>query len=271
MLDGRVRVAGPVKVRLVGGRRHSTHTALGSRGRTLPHVRAGPGQHASPADAVAGRLQGQQPGQVRRFSTRRAASVLQLEQPPHTRAPSFPSLPALKHLNLSDNSIAGGLESVVAACPNLKVLELSNCRLVSLDALKPLAALAQLRKLDLQDCPLAGSGAYRAQVLSLLPQVAVLDHVGKDSQPGEEDEDDDEDDDEDEDEDEEGDEDEGDEDEEEEDDDEPGTAFLLHGNADGLADDDDFDGEEEPESEDIDEEDGEEEEEAGAAKKPRTE
>jgi hypothetical protein len=192
----------------------------------------------------------------------------------HARPPSFPSLPALKHLNLSDNSIAGGLDSVVAACPNLTVLELSNCRLASLDALKPLAALAQLRKLDLQDCPLAASAGYRAEVLSLLPQVAVLDHVGKDSQPGEDEEDDDEDEeDEDEDEDEEGDEeDEGEEDEEEEDD-EPGTAFLLHGNADGLADEDDFDGEEEPESEDIDEEDEEEEEAggAGAAKKPRTE
>ena len=175
---------------------------------------------------------------------------------------SFPLLPALKHLNLSDNPISGGLDALVAACPSLVGLELSNCRLGSLDALQPLAQLAQLRKLDLQDCPLAAAGGYRSRVLGLLPQVAVLDHVGKDSQPGEEEDDED---DEGEDEDGEG------EDEDEEEDDGLGTAFLVHGNADGLADDDDFAGEEEPESEDIDEEEDEDEGGAGAAKKPRTE
>ena len=186
---------------------------------------------------------------------------------------SFPLLPALKHLNLSDNPISGGLDALVAACPSLVGLELSTCRLGSLDALQPLARLAQLRKLDLQDCPLAAAGGYRSRVLGLLPQVAVLDHVGKDSQPGEEEDDEDDDDEEEEgEEDDEGEDEDGEgEDEDEEDDDGLGTAFLVHGNADGLADDDDFAGEEEPESEDIDEEEDEDEGGAGAAKKPRTE
>lgn len=181
-----------------------------------------------------------------------------------TRA-RFPTLPALKRLNLSDNPISGGLEYLVSACPALESLELSNTKLTSVAALAPLAQLSHLRRLDVRYCPLA-SGSLGTQVQSLLPQLASLIDDDEDEDFEDEDEEEDED---------EGDEEEGDDDgDEEEEDDSPGTAFLLHGNADDLADEDDFAGEEEPESEDIDEEEGDEDEDgdaaAAAAKKPRT-
>ena len=194
---------------------------------------------------------------------------------------SFPSLPALRKLHLSDNRIPGGLEALAAGAPAVELLDLSNNKVSSAAALAPLAQLQHLSALDLGGCPVASGGdegAYRAAVLAALPRLAWLDKKNRAGQEGEDDDEDEEDDEE-----EEGDDDdEGDEGEDEEDDDDDdeeglGTAFLLHGNADEAeAGDGEFEGgdeDEEDDDDDIEEEEEEEEEEepaAGAAKRQRT-
>jgi hypothetical protein len=187
---------------------------------------------------------------------------------------SFPSLAALRKLHLSDNRIPGGLEALAAGAPNVTLLDLSNSKVSSAEALAPLAQLTQLSALDLVGCPIAANGdedAYRAAVFAALPRLQWLDkknRAGEEGEDGSEDDDDEEDD-------EEG-SDEGEEDEEEDDEEAGlGTAFLLHGNADEAdAGDGEFEGgDEEEEDDDIDEEDEEEEEApdaAGAAKRQRT-
>ena len=93
---------------------------------------------------------------------------------------SFPSLPALRKLYLSDNRIPGGLAGLAAAAPALELLDLSNNKLAAVDALSPLAALQQLGALDLGGCPVAESDAakeeaYRAAAFALLPKLTWLD------------------------------------------------------------------------------------------------
>ncbi len=93
---------------------------------------------------------------------------------------SFPSLPALRRLQLSDNRISGGLEALAAGAPGVESLNLSNCKIPSVEALRPLASLASLSALDLTGCPLASGddAAYRAAVFALLPQLKMLDRRG---------------------------------------------------------------------------------------------
>ena len=190
---------------------------------------------------------------------------------------SFPSLPALRKLHLSDNRIAGGLEALVAGAPSVELIDLSNNKVASAAALAPLAQLPKLSALDLAGCPLAEAGAedaYRGAVLAALPRLEWLDSKNRQGVEGEEDGSDDEE------EDEEGEsdeEEEGDEEEEDDDDDDEeaglGTAFLLHGNADEAeAGDGEFEGgeEEEDDEDDLDDEEEEEAEAAAAPKRQRT-
>ena len=180
---------------------------------------------------------------------------------------------------MSDNRISGGLEALAAGAPAVELLDLSNNKVSSADALAPLAALKKLAALDLAGCPLASAGeegAYRGAVFAALSHLEWLDKKNREGLEGEEDgSDDEEDEDEEGESDEEGDDEEGDEDEDEseEDDEEAGlgTAFLLHGNADEAeAGDGEFEGgeEEDDDDDDLDDEEEEEEEaEAGAAAK----
>ena len=180
---------------------------------------------------------------------------------------------------MSDNRISGGLEALAAGAPAVELLDLSNNKIASADALAPLAQLHKLSALDLAGCPLAAlgeEGAYRGAVFAALTRLEWLDKKNREGLEGEEDgSEDDEDEDEEGESDEEGDDEEGDEDEDEseEDDEEAGlgTAFLLHGNADEAeAGDGEFEGgeEEDDDDDDLDDEEEEEEEaEAGAAAK----
>jgi acidic leucine-rich nuclear phosphoprotein 32 family protein B len=104
---------------------------------------------------------------------------------------SFPSLPALRRLRLSDNRIPGGLEHLVSAAPSaLELLDLSNNKIASVDALRPLASLSSLAALDLGGCPVASAAggeaeaAYRAAVFALLPQLTWLDKRNRDGAEG---------------------------------------------------------------------------------------
>ncbi|XP_043972556.1 acidic leucine-rich nuclear phosphoprotein 32 family member E-like isoform X3 [Gambusia affinis] len=117
----------------------------------------------------------------------------------------LPVLPKLRKLEVSDNSISGGLDALAEKCPNLSYLNLSGNHIKELSSLQPLN-LKNLKSLDLYSCGVTAADGYRDAVFRLLPQVVYLDGFDPDDNevpesndeddeagpPGDEDEDEDE-------------------------------------------------------------------------------
>jgi len=171
----------------------------------------------------------------------------------------LPKLPKLRKLELSDNTITGGLDTLVEKCPNLTYLNLGGNKVKELSAVKPLQNLKNLRSLDMYSCEVSTLEDYRDSVFELLPQLVFLDgYDQEDNEAPDSDEDNGphgrNDDDDDDDEDDEDDEEEGSEEEEEEE--EVGLSYLLKEGIQDEEDDDDYVEEEEDEEEDgVDDED----------------
>ncbi|KAM4735967.1 acidic leucine-rich nuclear phosphoprotein 32 family member D-like isoform 2-T2 [Anableps anableps] len=86
----------------------------------------------------------------------------------------LPSLPKLRKLEVSDNSISGGLEALAEKCPNLTYLNLSGNPIKELSSIEPLN-LKNLRSLDLYSCDVTAADDYRDGVFELLPHLVYLD------------------------------------------------------------------------------------------------
>lgn len=99
-----------------------------------------------------------------------------------TTLKGFPALPQLTKLDLSENPIVDGLESLTE-CPKLEVLNLSGNKLKAVADLSPLASLANLKSLELNNCDIAAVEDYRKEVFSVLPKLKYLDGL---DQSGEE-------------------------------------------------------------------------------------
>jgi acidic leucine-rich nuclear phosphoprotein 32 family protein A/C/D len=84
-----------------------------------------------------------------------------------TSLKGFPALPKLRSLELNDNCISDGLDSLLV-CPNLTHLNLSGNKLDQLDALKPLNQLAHLTHLKLHNGEIEMKEDYRDEVFKLL-------------------------------------------------------------------------------------------------------
>lgn len=148
----------------------------------------------------------------------------------------LPKLPKLRKLEVSDNNIAGGLESLAEKCPTLSYLNLSGNKIKELSSIKALQNLKTLKSLDLYSCEVTTLDDYRDNVFELLPQLTYLDGYDEEDNevPDSENDDDDEagppgddDDEDDEDDDEEG---------SEGDEDEVGLSYLMK---EGIQDEDD--------------------------------
>ncbi|KAM7382767.1 hypothetical protein PAMP_002484 [Pampus punctatissimus] len=170
-----------------------------------------------------------------------------------TSLSKLPSLPKLRQLEVSDNSISGGLDTLAEKCPNLTYLNLSGNKIKELSAIKVLQNMKNLKSLDLYSCEVSSLDDYRESVFELLPQLTCLDGYDQEDNeaPDSEADNDDEagppgDDDEDDDDDEEDEDDEGSEGDEEE----VGLSYLMK---DGIQDEED-DGDYVEEEEDDDEE-----------------
>uniref|UniRef100_A0A087YPP2 Acidic leucine-rich nuclear phosphoprotein 32 family member n=1 Tax=Poecilia formosa TaxID=48698 RepID=A0A087YPP2_POEFO len=87
----------------------------------------------------------------------------------------LPALPKLRKLEVSDNSISGGLDTLAEKCPNLSYLNLSGNHIKELSSLQPLQNLKNLKSLDLYSCGVTAADGYRDAVFRLLPQVVYLD------------------------------------------------------------------------------------------------
>ncbi|XP_035239890.1 acidic leucine-rich nuclear phosphoprotein 32 family member E-like [Anguilla rostrata] len=175
-----------------------------------------------------------------------------------TSLAKLPSLPKLRKLELSDNNISGGLETLSEKCPNLTYLNLSGNKIKELSTVEALQNLKNLKSLDLFNCEITTLEEYRESIFELLPQVTYLDgfdqedNEAPDSEADGDDEDDDDDDEEGagptgdcEDDDEDDDDDEG-----SEGGDEVGLSYLMKEGIQDEEDDDDYVEEEEDEDED---------------------
>jgi len=91
-----------------------------------------------------------------------------------TSLKSFPKLPALLKLELSDNRISGTL-SCLKHLSTLTHLNLSGNKIKTLDALEPLADLHKLRSLDLFNNEVTKVDGYRESLFKMVPSLTYLD------------------------------------------------------------------------------------------------
>ncbi|XP_058502783.1 acidic leucine-rich nuclear phosphoprotein 32 family member E-like isoform X1 [Solea solea] len=92
-----------------------------------------------------------------------------------TSLSTLPPLPKLRKLEVSDNTISGGFDTLADKCPNLSHLNLSGNKIKELSSVKPLQSLKNLRSLDLYSCEVSTLDDYRDSVFELLPQLTYLD------------------------------------------------------------------------------------------------
>ncbi|XP_075996203.1 acidic leucine-rich nuclear phosphoprotein 32 family member E [Genypterus blacodes] len=92
-----------------------------------------------------------------------------------TSLAKLPSLPKLRKLEVSDNTIPGGLDTLVEKCPNLTYLNLSGNKIKELSSIEALQNLKNLKSLDLYSCEVTTLEDYRESIFELLPQVTYLD------------------------------------------------------------------------------------------------
>lgn len=92
-----------------------------------------------------------------------------------TSLAKLPALPKLRKLELSDNNISGGLETLSEKCPNLTYLNLSGNKIKELSTVEALQNLKNLKSLDLFNCEITTLEEYRESIFELLPQVMYLD------------------------------------------------------------------------------------------------
>ncbi|XP_029436992.1 acidic leucine-rich nuclear phosphoprotein 32 family member E isoform X2 [Rhinatrema bivittatum] len=116
-----------------------------------------------------------------------------------TSLAKLPTLSKLRKLELSDNSISGGLEILAEKCPNLTYLNLSGNKIKDLSTVEALQNLKNLKSLDLFNCEITNLEDYRESIFELLSQITFLDGFDQEDNEApdsEEDEDDDDDEDE---------------------------------------------------------------------------
>lgn len=91
---------------------------------------------------------------------------------------SFPKLPALRKLELSDNRISNALSHLTGS-PKLTHLNLSGNRIKDFDELKPLKDLENLEVLDLFNNEVTMTQNYREKIFELIPSLKYLDGFDK--------------------------------------------------------------------------------------------
>ncbi|XP_061737843.1 acidic leucine-rich nuclear phosphoprotein 32 family member E-like isoform X2 [Nerophis ophidion] len=185
----------------------------------------------------------------------KSLEVLRMVNVGLTSLSKLPSLPKLQKLEVSDNAICGGLDTLAEKCPDLVSINLSGNKIRELSSVEALKNLKYLKTLDLFGCEVTTLDDYRDTVFRLLPNVTYLDGYDRqdneapdsDDDPddgagphGDDDDDDDEDDDC---------------SEEDEDGEEVGLSYLMK---EGIQDEED-DGDYVEEEEDDEDEDGDEE------------
>jgi len=93
---------------------------------------------------------------------------------------NFPALASVTSLSLADNRIRDGFDAL-HGLPQLQHLDLGGNRVADVAALRPLAALAHLKRLDVVGCPVAAEGGkgkgpgYRGLLFKMIGSLEVVD------------------------------------------------------------------------------------------------
>ena len=99
---------------------------------------------------------------------------------------NFPSIPTLKTLQLDDNNISSGFDSL-QGLTGLKTLSLAGNPIKSTDDLQPLFLVDGLQSLNLDSCPVQEED-YEDGIFQMLPQLVILDSHDKDGESVDEEE-----------------------------------------------------------------------------------
>lgn len=91
--------------------------------------------------------------------------------------PKFPAGLSIERLELCDNKLTGGLEAL-SALTHLEELHLGGNQFATLESLKPLSTLTNLRILDVTDCPVEKDSNLHAEVYKMIPSLEAFN--GKD-------------------------------------------------------------------------------------------
>lgn len=89
----------------------------------------------------------------------------------------FPEGLVIERLELCDNKLADGLESL-AALSSLEELHLGGNKFATVESLAPLAQLKSLRILDVTDCPITKDSSLHATIFGMIPTLEAFN--GKD-------------------------------------------------------------------------------------------
>jgi hypothetical protein len=92
--------------------------------------------------------------------------------------PKFPEGLSIERLELCDNKLTGGLESI-ATLKSLEELQMGGNQFATIEPLKPLAALSNLRILDLTECPVTKDGSLHEAMFQMIPSLEAFN--GKDA------------------------------------------------------------------------------------------
>jgi len=99
---------------------------------------------------------------------------------------NFPSIPTLKTLQLDDNNISSGFDSL-QGLTGLKTLSLAGNPIKTTDDLQPLFLVDGLQSLNLDSCPVQEED-YEDGIFQMLPQLVILDSHDKDGESVDEEE-----------------------------------------------------------------------------------
>ena len=91
---------------------------------------------------------------------------------------NFPLLLKLIKLDLNNNSLKDGLESL-SGLKDLMQLNLSSNEFRSIDLFSPLSGLNSLVYLEVEDCPVSKTEDYRQKLFELIPSLQIVDGLDK--------------------------------------------------------------------------------------------
>lgn len=92
---------------------------------------------------------------------------------------NFPNLPNLVKLDLLDNNLSGESLSKIAGQSSLQQLALGGNPIKTLEEIKVLAKLQELKEVDFIQCPVSELPNYREKVYEILQGLDILDNCDK--------------------------------------------------------------------------------------------
>jgi Leucine-rich repeat (LRR) protein len=93
---------------------------------------------------------------------------------------NFPNLPNLVKLDLLDNNLSGESLSKIASQQSLQQLALGGNPIKTLEEVKVLSKLRELKEVDFIQCPVSELPDYREKVYELIDGLDILDNCDRD-------------------------------------------------------------------------------------------